>query len=247
MIFRHFQLDYLSLHDHHLSQCSLSKLHLANYGKLFSPIIVLKVYLLELKTNTMTLLSTIEFVLVKEVHDESHLTCISKAFDQTAFGPRQISTFISLCLQFKGKQHEIHNFLTICCLTCFLKYLDATNQGSGVAIVVILSTLTTFDSIVEIGEQEASSHAYTLDSISLYSFDEPTAPTLYLLLVEEFIVDFKIVYASFLFTNYHIMANVGMVVLTIVYSKANITSAMGLSGLLRHLVGLSLLLSLIHI
>lgn len=78
--------------------CSLSRLHLAMYSKLFSHIIVLKIHLLALKTNTMTLLFNIEFVLVREVHNESNFTCISKAFDQTAFGPRQIFVFILLCL-----------------------------------------------------------------------------------------------------------------------------------------------------
>ena len=53
--------------------------------------------------NSMTLPSTIEFVLMRKVHDESNLTCISKAFDPTAFGPRQISVFISLCVEFNGK------------------------------------------------------------------------------------------------------------------------------------------------
>lgn len=81
---------------------------------------------------------------------------------------------------------------------------------------------------MEFGEQEASSHAYTLDFSSLYSFAEPNAPTLYLLVVEALIGDLKVVYSSFLFINYHIMANVGNVVLTIVNSKANISSALEL-------------------
>ena len=106
MIFQHFQLDHLRLHAYHLAP----RLHLAIHGKLFPPIIVLMEHLLEFKTNTTTLLSIIEFVLVREVHDETNLTCISKTFEQTAFGPGQSSLFISLCLEFNGKRRESHDF-----------------------------------------------------------------------------------------------------------------------------------------
>jgi len=53
--------------------------------------------------------------------DEFNLSCISKAFIQTAFGPRKLYRFILLCLVLTRKQFKCGIFFSICCLTMVLE------------------------------------------------------------------------------------------------------------------------------
>ncbi|KAJ8424273.1 hypothetical protein Cgig2_004695 [Carnegiea gigantea] len=62
----------------------------------FGLVVKRKVSLYELFLNKMELLFAIEVATVGEMHGEIDLSCISKAFMQTAFGPRKIFVFLLL-------------------------------------------------------------------------------------------------------------------------------------------------------
>jgi len=62
----------------------------------------------------MVVLYVIECVMVREMLNEINISCISKAFTQTAFEPRQLHVFTLLCLVLMIKQYKSGIFLPIC-------------------------------------------------------------------------------------------------------------------------------------
>ncbi|KAJ8436420.1 hypothetical protein Cgig2_013461 [Carnegiea gigantea] len=65
-----------------------------------------KVQLFQANSSIMALLFDIETAMVREVHDESSLSCASKALLQATFGPRQICMIIWLCMEVIIERHK---------------------------------------------------------------------------------------------------------------------------------------------
>jgi len=60
-------------------------------------IFILEAPLSYLSPDKMATLFAIKSIMVREMHDETNLSCIFKAITQNAFGHRQIFVFMLLC------------------------------------------------------------------------------------------------------------------------------------------------------